>query len=172
MGQSLYTEAQKAALLEWIAEGIRTDEINRRAAKFDPPFKISRNNVDYYRRRCGVRQKDIARERDERALNGALATVAGRLEKLQQLAELHEKDLFGGRLWVHNVKGIGRGDDYQVVGYDEYNAAEVAQYRGILDDIAREVGQRTTKTEVTGKDGGPVEQVIIYVPDNQRNPHD
>lgn len=43
----------------------------------------------------------------------------------------------------------------------------VEQWRGLLADIADEVGQRikTTKQELTGKDGGPM-QTILCLPDN------
>lgn len=41
------------------------------------------------------------------------------------------------------------------------------QWRGLLSDIADELGERvkTTKTELTGKDGGPL-QTVLCLPDN------
>ena len=45
--------------------------------------------------------------------------------------------------------------------YDEFNKAEVDAYRGVLDDIAKELGHRVHKTEVMGEDGGPVKVEMI-----------
>jgi hypothetical protein len=40
-------------------------------------------------------------------------------------------------------KGIGSQDNYERVEYEEFNKAEVESLRGVLDDIAREVGDRS-----------------------------
>jgi len=42
-------------------------------------------------------------------------------------------------------------DIAEIYDYEEFNAAEIAQYRGILDDIAKEVGGRVQKTEHSGE---------------------
>ena len=142
-------KGQKEALLSWIAEGLQSDEINERAVAFDPPFNVSRPQITYYRQ---SRQADIdaithAAELD--ALTQGLALKEVRVSKLQQLAALLEKDLCGGFLWTDQVKSIGSGDSQQVVEYEEFNGAEVAAYRGVLDDIAKEVGGRVEKHDTT-----------------------
>lgn len=52
------------------------------------------------------------------------------------------------KLWLRQVKGIGRGENFERVEHFEFNASELQQYRGLLEDIAKEMGQRTTKIEM------------------------
>lgn len=132
-----------------VAEGLQTDEINERAANFKPPFSVSRQQVDYYR---DTREQDIKAIRaiDEKsALVEGYALKEHRVYKLALLAALMERDLFGGFLWLDQVKGVGSGDIAEIVDYEEFNAGEVVQYRGVLDDIAKETGGRVQKTDVT-----------------------
>lgn len=136
-----------------VAEGLQTDEINERAAKFKPPFSVSRQQVDYYR---DTREQDIKAIRaiDEKsALVEGYALKEHRVYKLSMLAALMERDLFGGFLWTDQVKGVGTGDIAQIVDYEEFNAGEVVQYRGVLDDIAKETGGRVQKIAPTNPDG-------------------
>lgn len=148
---------QKEVLLQWISEGLQSDEINDRAAQFDDPFSVSRQQVDGYRDRRSIELRAIQSAAEHDALSSGLAIKAERVRKLQMLAALMERDLFGGFLWTDQVKALGSGEFMQVVDYEEFNTAEVQQYRGVLDDIAKEVGDRKVKSELTGKDGGPIE---------------
>lgn len=133
---------QKEALLRWISDGAQTDEINTRAAAFEPPFRVSRQQVDGYRDRRAIDIRAIQQAGEHDALTEGLALRAERVKRLQQLARLMEQDLFGGFLWTDQVKMIGSGPFSKEVEYEEFNAAEVTQYRGVLDDIAKEVGDR------------------------------
>lgn len=156
-------KAQKEAVLAWVAEGLQSDEINERASNFSPPFSVHRQQVDYYRK---SRQHDInaIKSVDEKnALTTGLALRENRVAALQKLAALMERDLFGGFLWTGQVKGVGSGDIAKIVDYEEFNAGEVAQYRGVLDDIAKEVGGRALKQEHTGENGGPLKIEFIEV---------
>ena len=155
-------KAQKNALQEWVAAGLETGEINSKAAEFEPPFSVSRTQVDYYRKTRGIKLGELMESGDYDALKTGLALKAERVKKLAQLAGLMEKDLFGGVLWTDDVKMIGSGFNQERVEFEEFNAAEVQQYRGVLDDIAKEVGERAQKTEVTGKGGGDVILRVIY----------
>lgn len=76
------------------------------------------------------------------ALTTGLALKSNRVLKLQQLAALMEEDIFNGFLWTDQVKMIGTGPFAKEVNYEEFNTAEVQQYRATLDDIAKEVGDR------------------------------
>ena len=156
-------KAQKEAAIRWIAEGLQSDEINNRAADFIPPFSISRSQVDYYRNTRGADIKAIVAAGELDALTEGLAVKAERVKKLKQLAALMERDLFGGFLWLDQVKGVGSGDVAQIVDYEEFNRSEVDAYRGILDDIAKELGHRVQKQEVSGPDGNAL--VVQYVND-------
>jgi hypothetical protein len=53
-------------------------------------------------------------------------------------------------LWTDQVKMIGSGPFAKEVDYEEFNTAEVTQYRGVLDDIAKELGHRKTGVEHSG----------------------
>lgn len=141
-------KTQKEAVLKWIAEGLQTDEINERADSFSPPFSVSRQQVDYYR---DTREQDIKAIRaisEKSALVEGYALKEHRVYKLSILASLMEKDIFGGFLWVDDVKGVGAGDVAEVVDFEQFNSAEVIQYRGVLDDIAKEVGGRSQKIDL------------------------
>jgi hypothetical protein len=85
------------------------------------------------------------------ALVEGYALKENRVYKLSILAALLEKDLFGGFIWTDQVKGVGSGDIAEIVDYEEFNSAEITQYRGILDDIAREVGGRVIKQDITAE---------------------
>jgi len=159
-------KTQKEAVLRWIAEGLQSDEINERAAKFIPPFTVKRDQVTYYRK---TREADIAaivKAGEQDALKEGLALKSERVKKLKQLASLMEQDLFGGFLWTEQVKGVGSGDVAQIVDYEEFNKAEVDAYRGVLDDIAKETGGRAMTSKHTIDPEGA--QVHIYLPDNGR----
>lgn len=140
-------------MLEWIAAGMQTDEINEKAALFKPPFNVSRQQVDWYRKTRKIDLEAIAAVDENNALTTGLSLKEERVKKLQQLAALMEKDLLGGFLWLEQVKSIGSGAFSQVVEYEEFNKAEVDAYRGVLDDIAKEVGGRVQRVqEVTWQD--------------------
>lgn len=141
---------QKEALLAWVAEGLETDEINKRAAVFKPPFEVKRANVANYRRRRQVDIEAIKRAGEMDALTEGLARKEVRMQKLQQLGALLESDLFGGFLWLEQVKSIGSGPFMKEVEYEEFNAAEVKEYRGVLDDIAKEMGHRKQEHHHSG----------------------
>ena len=142
-------KAQKEKALEWVAAGLQTDEINARAAEFEPPFEVSRQQVDYYRKTRETDLRAIRSLSEMNALVEGYALKEHRVYKLSILAALMEKDLFGGFLWTDQVKGVGSGDIAEIVDYEEFNASEVVQYRGVLDDIAKEIGGRVQKTDVT-----------------------
>ena len=144
---------QKEALLSWIAEGLESGEINARAAQFKPPFTVTRQNVDRYRKTRAIDLETISKVTETNALTVGYAVKEYRVLKLSQLAELLERDLFGGFLWTEQVKGVGAGAAAEVVDYDEFNKAEVDAYRGVLEDLAAETGGRIKKIEATGKDG-------------------
>ena len=138
-------------------EGLQSGEINDRAATFVPPFQVKRDQLTYYRKTRDADIKALIKSGEQDALSEGLATVAERVKKLKQLASLMESDLFGGFLWLDDVKGVGSGDAAITVDFEKFNAAEVSAYRETLNDIAKEMGHRVQRTEVSGKDGGPIE---------------
>ncbi len=160
-------KSQKAAALEWIADGLKTDEINDRAASFDPPFSVTRQQVDYYRKSRKYDMLAILSVSENNALTTGLSLKEERVKKLQQLAALMEKDLLGGFLWLDQVKSVGSGLMSTIVDYEEFNKAEVESYRGVLDDIAKEVGHRAIKQEHTVE-----RELMDLLKGNQLSDHD
>ena len=55
-------------------------------------------------------------------------------------------------VWLRDYKGIA-GVAYEI---ERFNAPLIAQYRGTLEDIAKEKGDRKQKTELSGPDGGAI----------------
>lgn len=156
-------KTQKEAVLRWIVEGLQSDEINKRAAQFVPPFNVSRPQVAYYRRTRNADIKAMVAAGEQEALSEGLALKGNRVTKLKQLAALMERDLFGGFLWLDQVKGVGSGEKALIVDYEEFNKAEVAEYRGVLDDIAKETGGRAQNVNLGNKDGAPLVFEVHYV---------
>jgi hypothetical protein len=145
-------KAQREVLIAWIAEGLKTDEINKRAGKFKPPFKVSTRLTAHYRKTRGVKLVEIQEAGEVDALKSGFAVKENRVKALQTLAEKMLEELTreeDNRLWTTMVKGIGSNENYQRVEYEEFNKAEVDSFRGVLDDIASEVGERIRKTDVT-----------------------
>lgn len=144
-------------MLEWIAEGLESGEINKRAAKQKPPFTVTRQQVDHYRKSREIDLQTLKKADEHTALNSGLALRAERVSLLQNLATAMADDLLNKNLlWLEQAKGIGSAENYERIDYQEFNSAEVQQLRGVLDDIAAEVNERIKKHEVTGKDGGPL----------------
>ena len=144
----------KEHLLILIAEGLLTDEINVRAGLFTSPFNVSKEQVAYYRRTRHQKITELKETYENKALNTGLARVCIRVERLQRLARLLEDDLFEKELtWVEDRKGVGTGSVAEVYNFFRFNSAEIETYRGILDDIAKEVGGRVMKIAPTDPTG-------------------
>ena len=155
-------KAQKETLLVWIAEGLQSDEINEKAGVFDPPFSVSRQQVDYYRKTRHAKIQELKESYENKALNDGLANKAVRIRKLKRLAKKMEDDLFEKNLmWLDNAKTVATNH----YDFEEFNKAEIDAYRAVLDDIAKEVGGRVVKSELSGKDGKPIVLEIEYVND-------
>ena len=164
-------KAQKELVLFCIGEGLTTDEINKRASKFKPRFKVSRSQVDFYRKTRDVKLDEIKEAGEVQALTKGLAIKDERVAVLQKLAnrmitDLMPPELKDSLLWTTEAKTVAN----EKYDYLEFNKAEVDALRGVLDDIAAEVGARVRKSELTGKDGKdlPAALVTLYIPKNDR----
>lgn len=134
--------------MEWIAEGLTSDEINLRASAFDDPFDVSRQQVDYYRKTRDVSIDKLRESAEFDALNTGLAIASERVALLKRMADKMVKDLFDDDLfWTDEVKGVGSGPIAKIVDYEEFNASEIRELRGVLDDIAKEVGDRVQRID-------------------------
>lgn len=91
-----------------------------------------------------------------------------RVRKLKRLADFLERQIYelskpdeDGistylNVWARDVKQIGSGDYAERVDIERFNSALISEYRATLDDLAKEVGGRKQRTEVTGADGGAI----------------
>jgi hypothetical protein len=126
-------------LIKWAAEGLRLPEINELASKHVPPFKVEWEQLKYARSKSVAEFTRLREESENEALSEGLARKAIRIRRLAQLAAKLEDDLYeNDRLWVTEPKQVGP----HLVEVEKFNAAEVKEYRGLLDDIAREIGDR------------------------------
>ena len=69
--------------------------------------------------------------------------------------------MLNGFIWLDQVKGVGSGPIAEIVDYEEFNTAEIAQFRGILDDIAKETGGREKNIDIKS-DG---EKIVVRLVD-------
>lgn len=151
------TRAQRSALLAWVAEGCSQQELEARAQSFKPAFTFSHQTVKRYRDKARVEIKKIKEEKDKNAIAAGYEQKDFRVQKLAELARLLERDIFGERLWLEVIKIIGIRTQKEI----KFNADEVSQFRGVLDDIAKELGERVKRSELSGPGGGaiPVDMV-------------
>lgn len=135
---------QKKLVLKLVAEGLETDEINKRAAKCKPPFEVSRQQVDHYRKTRGIKIKEIAEEGEMAALRSGLALRNERVARLERLFDLIETDfLENNRVWIEREQALGSKEFTKFVTVMELNAAQVDLCRRLADDIAKEMNART-----------------------------
>jgi len=102
-------------------------------------------------------------EERQAVLDYGLALDYERVNKLKRLSEFLEGQLFERgedgeyhNVWLPDVKQIGSGAYAERVDIERFNSSLVSEYRNVLDDIAKEVGGRVKKQELTGKGGGPI----------------
>lgn len=156
------TKAQREATLSWLAEGCYNEEIRNRAKEFKPPFTVSDQHIYQLRRTSKEILSILRKENDELAVTRGAALRAKRLEKLIRLSNDMERDLFEKKLmWVEDKKMVGE-DEYD---FYKYNQAQVDQYRKVLDDIAKEVGGRINRTDITS-DEKPIKGYVGISPDD------
>lgn len=79
----------------------------------------------------------------ERILTTGYALMHKRIEGLAEMADLIKKSFID-----ENAE--------EKINFAWVTPDKIREYRGCLDDIAKELGQRIKKNELTGKDGGPL----------------
>jgi len=82
----------------------------------------------------------------ERILTTGYAAMHERIKGLDRMAKVLEDSFID--------------PDTREVNYKFLNPDKVREYRGCLDDIAKELGARIKKAEIAGKNGGPMEVEI------------
>lgn len=139
---------------------------NKPATK-KPPTKHLRTLATWskkhnWQERVAQREQEIAAvalaEIKEKAALSGYAVFQMRIHGLNLLAELLWEEInTEDKRWVPDVKQIGSGQDAERIDLVRFNFQLIGQYRGALDDLAAEMGERAKKYEVTGPEGGPIE---------------
>lgn len=141
------TKKQKEHLLKCIGEGLDSGEINALAAQFKPAYSVDRQLVDYYRETRGVKLQEIKDASESDALRTGLALKEERVAALKALAERLKRELLAsgtsGKLWVLREKAIGSGPATKFIQEYDFNLTQINALRALLDDIAKEMGERT-----------------------------
>lgn len=129
----MLTKDQKLLIQEWVAAGHSNREIIRLAAEHDPPFAVKSANISKsYRKPTEKKVQQIrAEKQEEDALRTGLALKEERIRMLQETADYLYKE----------IKQIPAARAQLVPTY-------INSMRGCLDDIAKELGQRSTKMDV------------------------
>lgn len=147
---------QKEKVLEWVGEGLQSDEINERAARCRPPFTVSRQQVDFYRDSRGVALGELREASESDALRTGLALKEKRVETLVELAERLKAELLGDKLWLTRQKALGSGEWAMFIEEQHFNLGELNALRNLLDDIAKETQGRTYQR----RDGAPADEPL------------
>lgn len=109
------------------------------------------------------------------ALQTGLASTYERVLALKKLAgsltaEIWEPGgkLVPGNVWLNDAKQIGKGSYAERIDLIRFNAPLIEQYRGVLDDLARETGGRKQQFEHSGPGGGPIKTEDVGLTDEER----
>jgi hypothetical protein len=136
-----------------------------------------------WQQRAAVYDTEIERLKDQaarEAMNKYLALEHHRVMQLVELADflreqLYEQSPSGDyhNIWNPDVKQVGSGENTTIVDIVRFNAPIIDQFRGVLDDIAKETGGRIKKSEFTGANGSPlIPAPSIYLPEVDSLPDD
>lgn len=105
--------------------------------------------------------KEEARQRE--ILSTGYAVMANRVQALNQLAEiLTQESVTYDRRYLADVKSIGAGPLAERVDLERFNSGLLEQTRGVLDDIAKELGDRRKNMDIT-TNGQQVNQSTVVV---------
>lgn len=102
-------------------------------------------------------EREIAAEK-KKVLSEGYALMHERVRTLNLLAKKLVADIAKGKMYRRDVRSIGTGKDTRQVDVELFEEGPIRELRACLDDIAKELGERvrTTKQEITGKDGTPL----------------
>lgn len=123
------TNDQRLLIEEWVAAGKTNQQIIRLAAEHDPPFTVKSANISKTFRKTAEKKEAVVREvQTIEAISNGLAEKDARIRKLEKTAE-YLFDMIP-RVALMQLPSV------------------VNSMRGCLDDIAKELGQRSSKVDV------------------------
>lgn len=133
-----------------------------------------------WQQRAATYDAEIERQKDleaQEAMKKYLALDYWRVNQLVELADFLRNQIYeqGENLrgetvyhnvWLSDVKQIGSGAEAERVDLEKFNPAIISEFRGVLDDIAKETGGRIKKNEFTGANGSPlIPAPSVYLPE-------
>ena len=152
------SKAQRYFVLSLLQDGLTSTEVNKACARYKPPFQVSDTLCTLYRKKIQVRHEQLKEQGDQQVYVEGFARKENRLIALNLLADrlmldlLHKAGIKGDeKVWLKRLKGYGQGNQFFTQEYLEFNEAEFRQLRGLLDDIAKEEGHRSTRIDMTTK---------------------
>ena len=122
----------------------------------------------HYDELCSQREGQERAERRWRVLQEGLSTSLERVDELKERYAALKKDLLREeRVWLVEVKYQRMEDGhFERVENLRFNAALIAQARGLLADLARETGGRVLRSELsaapTGQDANPARPSLDF----------
>lgn len=119
-------------------------------AKYDWKFRAEQHDA-HLQAEQEERQRilfEFEQQEIERILTSDYATMHRRIEALAKMA--------------HTIEASFNDPETQEVNPKWLYPDKIREWRGCLDDIAKELGQRIKKQEVTGKDGGAIEYLVDW----------
>lgn len=98
------------------------------------------------------REDEQSAEQAKATMGTGLAVAFRRVEKLKELASHLEEFVYDeSRLWPASWKVLGFGPHAEHRKIIHFNYQLVEQYRGVLDDLAKETGGRVHREELRGQ---------------------
>lgn len=152
---------EEAALL--VAEDDLTDE------QIAERVGITKRSLELWKKRPHFAARVVQHKEafKDRALVEGFADKRARLKALNALAQDLMRDMAEPATDL-KPKGTYRKEiklaaDGTAVDYEVFDKDKATTFRGYLDDIASEMGERKTIAEVTGKDGEPLVLGLVGV---------
>jgi Homeodomain-like domain len=168
--------AQKVTVWEWTddrllaAELLAEDRLSD--AQIAAEVGVNRRTLARWKGRPEFADKarEFAKALEAAILTRGIASRVNRVRALDRRRALMERvilerggapgmaDVPGGStgLLVRRLKGIGGGENYEVVEEFEFDAALVRELRETEKQAAQELGQWTERRSYSGPDGGPI----------------
>jgi len=134
---------QKNLILQWILEGLSDQQIMKRA-KEQNHFELTKQGVNYYRqsKAAGKKAERIIERKTDCALKKGLAVRENRVNDLQKIRDKLMEELDKNGLWIDESKTILTQNYETTETKKTFNAPLIRELRGVLDDAAKEMGER------------------------------
>lgn len=119
--------------------------------RWSSSYKWADRAVDY-----DANYEDLKNKQRAAVMNYGAALDFDRVARLKRLADFLEAQIFAQdenqrfeNVWLKDEKSIGPAGSSKFVDIERFNAPLISEYRATLDDIAKEVGDRIKKSDLT-----------------------